>query len=109
MDRAPPVRDNNGPASMVEQEGRVRGGTVSGGTAGGGKVRLGDNSAPQPGPLHRGLGYESPRVFLFFPHLRFAPTHPSPGNSDNKNSSSQQQSVRFVVAIRMVCWGFFAL
>ena len=38
MDRAPPARDSNGPASMVEREGRARGETASGG-----KVRLGDN------------------------------------------------------------------
>ena len=36
MDRAPPARENSGPGSMVEREGRARGGTASGGTASGG-------------------------------------------------------------------------
>ena len=67
MDRAPPARDGNGPASMAEREGRARGETASDGTASGGKVRLGDNPSPQLGPLHRGPGYESRRVFLFCP------------------------------------------
>ena len=40
MDRAPPARDNNGPASTVDREGRARGET-----AGGGKVRFGDSAA----------------------------------------------------------------
>ena len=40
MDRAPPARDSNEPASMAKQEGRAKGGTASGGTASGGKVRL---------------------------------------------------------------------
>ena len=70
MDRFPPVRDSNGPASMAEREGRASGGTASGGTASGGKVRLGDNPSQQLAPLHRGPGYESRRVFLFGPDLR---------------------------------------
>ena len=40
MDRAPPARDSNGPASMVEREGRATGGTTSGGTACGGRCGL---------------------------------------------------------------------
>ena len=43
MDQAPPTLDNDGPVSMVEREGRARGGTGSGGSASGGKVRLGKN------------------------------------------------------------------
>ena len=40
IDRAPPARDSNGPASTVEQEDRARGGTASGGN-----VRFGDSAA----------------------------------------------------------------
>ena len=36
----------------------------------GGKVRLGDSPSRQLGPLQRGPGYESRRVFLFRPDLR---------------------------------------
>ena len=43
MDQVPPTLDNNGPASMVEREGRARGGTGSGGSASSGMVRLGNN------------------------------------------------------------------
>ena len=70
MDQAPPARDSNGPVSMAEREGRVKGGTASGGTASDRKVRVGDNPSRQLGPLHRGPGYESRRVFLFCPDLR---------------------------------------
>ena len=70
MDRAPRARDSNGPASMAEREGRARGETASDGITSGGKVRLGDNSSGQLGPLYRGPGYESRRVFLFCPDLR---------------------------------------
>ena len=70
MDRAPPARDSNGPASMAEREGRARGETASDGTASGGKARLGDNSSRQFGHLHRGLGYEPSPVFLFSSDLR---------------------------------------
>ena len=43
MDRAPPAQDSNGPAVMVEREGRGIGGTAKDESASGGKVRLGDN------------------------------------------------------------------
>ena len=65
MDRAPPARDSNGPESMAEREDRAKRWTASGGTTSGGNVRLGDNSSRQLGPLHRGPGYESRRVFFF--------------------------------------------
>ena len=70
IERAPPARHNNGPASMAERESGGRSETAGDGTAGGGKVRLGDNPSRQLGPLHRGPGYESRRVFLFRPDLR---------------------------------------
>ena len=70
MDRASPAQDSDGPAVMVEQEGRARGGTAKHGTASGGKVRLGDNPSRQLGAVHRALGYESRRVFLFCLDLR---------------------------------------
>ena len=70
MDRAPAARDSNGPASMAERESRARSETAGDGTASGGKVRLGDNPSRQLGLLHRGPGYESRRVFLFWPDLR---------------------------------------
>ena len=69
MDRAPPARDSNEPASMAKREGRAKGGTASGGTASGGKVRLSDNPSRQLGPFHRGPGYKFRRVFLFCPDL----------------------------------------
>ena len=107
MDRALPTRDSNGPASIAEREGRARGESTSDGTASGGKVRLGDNPSRQLGPLHRGPGYESRRVFLFCSDLRwFAPTHPSPGHCSNRNSSSQQQSVRYAAANPIACCFF---
>ena len=83
---------------MAERESRARSETAGDGTAsGGGKGRLGDNPSRQLDPLHRGPGYESRRVLLFRPDLRiFAPTYPSPGYCSNRNSSSQQQSVRCV-------------
>ena len=74
MDRAPPVRDNTGPASTVEREGRARGGTASGG-----KVRFGDSEALQLGFVHRGLEHKSRRIFFSCPDLRSVPIHPSPG------------------------------
>ena len=44
IDRAPPARDSNGPASMAKRESRARSETAGDGAAcGGGKVRLGDN------------------------------------------------------------------
>ena len=43
IDRAPPDRDSNGPASMAERESRARSETAGDGAACGGKVRLGDN------------------------------------------------------------------
>ena len=104
MDRPPSARDNNGPASMVEREGRARGGTARGG-----KVRFGDSTALQLTPLHRREMYQFRRVFLpCADFLRFVPTHPSPGNYNinRNNSSSQQQSVRSVAAIPMACWDF---
>ena len=52
MDRVPPARDSNGPASMAERKDRARGGTVRGGTTSGGKMRLGDN------PLFVASGFE---------------------------------------------------
>ena len=71
MDRAPPAQDSNGPAVMMEREGRARGGTAKGGTASGGKLLLGDNPSRQPGTVHRVRGYESRCVFLFCPYLRW--------------------------------------
>ena len=65
IDRAPPARDSNGPASMAERESRARSEIAGDGTASGGKVQLGDNPSRQLGPLHRGPGYESRRVFCF--------------------------------------------
>ena len=67
-----------------------------------------NNSARQLAPLHQELGYESRRVFSFYPDLRFLPTHPSPGNCSNKNGSSRQQSVSCVAVIPVACWGFSA-
>ena len=64
MDRAPPARGRNGPASIAEREGRARGETASCGTASGGKVRLGDNPSRQLGPVHRGPG-TNPAVSCF--------------------------------------------
>ena len=60
------ARDSNGPASMVEREGRARCETASDGTASGGKVRLGDNPSPQLAPLYRGPGDESRAAFSRF-------------------------------------------
>ena len=70
IDRALPVRDSNGPASMAERESRARSETAVDGAACGGKVRLGGNPSRQLGPLQRGPGYESRCVFLFRPDLR---------------------------------------
>ena len=50
MNRAPPARDSNGPASMAERESRTRGETASGEAANGGKVWLGDNLSRQLAP-----------------------------------------------------------
>ena len=65
MDRAPPARDSNGPASTAEREGRAKRGSASCG-----KVRLGDNPSRELGSLHQGPGYESRHIFLFCPDLR---------------------------------------
>ena len=54
----------------TERESRARSETAGDGTASSGKVRLGDTSSRQLGPLQRGPGYESRRVFLFRPDLR---------------------------------------
>ena len=70
IDRAPPARDSNGPASMAERESRARSETAGDGTASGGKVRLGDSPSRQLGPLQRGPGYESRRVLLVCLDLR---------------------------------------
>ena len=43
IDRAPPARDSNGPASMAGRESRARSETAGDGTSRGGKVRLGDS------------------------------------------------------------------
>ena len=101
IDRAPPARDNNGPASTVAREGRGRGETV---------VEEKYSLALQLGPLHRGLGYKFRRFFLPCPDLQLVPAHPSPVNCSirRNSSSSQQQSVRCAAAIPMTCWGFFA-
>ena len=83
IDQVAPARDNNEPASTVEQEGRARGRIASGG-----KVRFGDRPALQLAPLHRGLGYEYRRVFLPYPDEAFVPTHPTHGICSNTNNSS---------------------
>ena len=70
MDRAPPAQDSNEPAVMVEREDRAKGRTAKGRTVSGGKVRLGDKPSRQLGAVHRGLGYDSRRVFIVFPDLR---------------------------------------
>ena len=70
MDKSPPARDSNGPASMAERESRARSETDGDGAASGGKVRLDDSPSRQLAPLHQGPAFESLRVFLFWPDLR---------------------------------------
>ncbi|CAN0385824.1 unnamed protein product, partial [Ascophyllum nodosum] len=65
IDRAPPTRDSNGPASMATRESRARSETAGDGAACGGKVRLGDNSSRQLGPFQRGPGM-NPAAFSCF-------------------------------------------
>ena len=65
MDRAPPARDSNGPASMAERKRRARGETASDGTASGGKVWLGDNPSRQLGPSIEDPGTNSAAFSCF--------------------------------------------
>ena len=65
MNRAPPARDSNEPASMAKRKSRTRCKTTSGEAASGGKVWLGDNPSRQLAPSIENPG-TNPATFSSF-------------------------------------------
>ena len=105
MDRAPPARDGNGPASMAaELEARL---PVM-------ELLVAEKCDLATIHLHSlALSIEdpgtNPAAFSCFVLTNddLRQSIPAPGIVAIRNSSSQQQSVRCAAAILMACWGFF--